>query len=219
MWHDAGRWPDRVSQATALRVKCSPDVAAMEQRAMSAVQFSCRWRQRRTVKRNRNRGSHQLEQNPYPSGRVQPVECPNEIDKRAGQDPNLLPFDEVTIQSCQAVLGPLNQRFDDANGNGHRTTVPAAAEGRHAHRAAHRQPAIALKIQDDKQITRKQGRPYRFKPAGVTDRFVDLRLKGPKSLRAEMHFGLPFALWQRVSEKPPLVSCKRPRPDIEVQHG
>src|SRR6516164_11148637 len=116
----------RVSQATALRVKCPPDPAAMEQRAMSAVQFSCRWCQRRTVKRNRNRGSHQLEQNPYPSGRVQPVERPSEIDKRAGQDPNLLPFDEVTIQSCQAVFGPFNQSFDDTHGDRHRTTVPAA---------------------------------------------------------------------------------------------
>ena len=93
---------------------------------MSAVQFLCRWCQRRTVKRNRNRGSHQLEQNPYPSGRVQPVERPNEIDKRAGQDPNLLPFDEVTIQSCQGVIGPLNQRFHDPNGDRHGTTVPVA---------------------------------------------------------------------------------------------
>src|SRR6266446_10293525 len=101
----------RVSQATALRVKCPPDPAAMEQRAMSAVPFSCRWRQRRTVKPNRNRGSHELEQDPYPSGRIEPVERPNEIDKRAGQDPNPLPFDEVIIQSCQGVIGPLNQRF------------------------------------------------------------------------------------------------------------
>src|SRR5215831_10169449 len=84
-------------QATALRVKRTPDAAAMQQRAMSAVQFSCRWRQRRTVKRDRNRSSHHLEQNPYPSGRVQPVECPNEIGKRASQDPYLLSFDEVII--------------------------------------------------------------------------------------------------------------------------
>ena len=71
----------------------------IEQRAMSAMQFSCRWRQRRTVKRDRNHGSHHLEQNPYPSGRVQPVERANEIDKRAGQDPNPLPFDEFAVQS------------------------------------------------------------------------------------------------------------------------
>ena len=94
---------------------------------MSAVQFSsCRWRQRRTVKRNRNRGSHQLEQNPYPSGRVQPIERPNQIGKRAGQDPHLLSFDKVIIQSRQAVIGPLNQRFDDTNGDRHGTTVPVA---------------------------------------------------------------------------------------------
>jgi hypothetical protein len=53
----------------------------------------------------------------------------------------------------------------------------------------------------------------------VTDRFVNLRLKGSKSLHAEMQFGLPFALWQRVSEKPPLILCECSRPDIEVQHG
>ena len=93
---------------------------------MSAVQFSYRWRQRRTVKRNRNRGSHHLEQNPYPSGRVQPVERPNEIDKRAGQDPNVLPFNKFDIQSCQIVFGPLNQQFDDTRGDWHRTTIPAA---------------------------------------------------------------------------------------------
>ena len=185
---------------------------------MSAVPFSRRWRQRRTVKRNRNRGSHHLKQNPYPSGRVQPVERPNEIDKRAGQDPHLLPFDEIIIQSCQGVIGPLYQRFDDTNGDRHGTTVPAAEQERHAHRAAYRQPAIALEIQDHEQITRKQGRPYRLKLAGVTDRFPNLRLKGPKSLRAEMQFGLPFALWQRVSDKPPLVPYERARPDIEVQH-
>jgi len=52
----------------------------------------------------------------------------------------------------------------------------------------------------------------------VTDRFTNLRLKGPKSLRAEMHFGLPFAFWQRVSKKPPLVSYERARRDIEVHH-
>ena len=98
----------------------------MEQRALSAVQFSRRWRQRRTVKRDRNRGSHHLEQNPHPSGRVQPLERPSETDKRAGQDPNVLPFDEFAIQSCQAIFGPLNQRFDDTHRNWHRTTVPAA---------------------------------------------------------------------------------------------
>jgi hypothetical protein len=186
---------------------------------MSAVQFSCRWRQRRTVKRDRNRGSHHLEQNPYPSGRVQPVERPYEIDKRAGQDPNVLPSNEAAIQSYYAIFGPLNQRFDDTHRDGHRTTVSVAEQGRHANRAAHRQPAIAFESQDDKQITRKQWRPYRLELAGVTNRFANLRLKGPKSLRAQMQFGFPFALWQRVSEKPPLVSCERPRPDIDVQHG
>jgi hypothetical protein len=98
----------------------------MEQRALSAVQFSCRWLERQTVKRDRNRGSHHLEQNPHPSGRVQPLERPYETDKRAGQDPNVLPFDKFAIQSCQAIFGPLNQRFDDTNGDGHRTTVPVA---------------------------------------------------------------------------------------------
>ena len=93
---------------------------------MSAMQFSCRWRQRRTVKRKRNRGSHHLEQNPHPPGLVQPVECSHEIDKRAGQDPNLLPFDEAAIESRQAVLGPRDQGFDDADGDRHRTTVPTA---------------------------------------------------------------------------------------------
>src|SRR5215831_8262606 len=116
-----------VSQTTALRVKSKITTRPSRKRSSAprcAVQYSCRWRERRAVKRNRNRGSHHFEQNPYPSGLVQPVERPHETDKRAGQDPNVLPFDEIAIQSCQAVFGPLDQRFDDTNGDGHRATVP-----------------------------------------------------------------------------------------------
>ena len=66
----------------------------------SALQFLCRRRKRRTVKGNRNRGSHHFEQNLYPSGPVQPLERAHEIGKRAGQDANVLPFDEAGIQAA-----------------------------------------------------------------------------------------------------------------------
>jgi hypothetical protein len=68
-----------------------------KQHAVGALQFSCRWRQRRTVKRNRNRGPHHFEQYPHPSGLIQPLEHTHEVGKRAGQDPNLLPLDEIAI--------------------------------------------------------------------------------------------------------------------------
>ena len=91
---------------------------------MSAVQFSCRRRKRRTVKRNRNRGSHHFEQNLYPPGLIQPLERAHEIGKRSGQDANVLPFDEAGIQSRQVAVGPLDQRFHDTDGDGDRPTVP-----------------------------------------------------------------------------------------------
>jgi len=37
-------------------------------------------------------------------------------------------------------------------------------------------------------------------------------------LSTEMQFGAPFALRQRVSEKPPLVARERPRADIDLRH-
>ena len=90
---------------------------------MSAMQFSSRWRQRRTVKRKRNRGSHHLEQNLYPSGLIQLLKCAHKIGKRTGQDTNMLPFDEAAIQARQIAIGLLDKRFHDTNGDGNWPTV------------------------------------------------------------------------------------------------
>ena len=160
--------------ATALRVNhVTRSDAKLEQRAIQRAAVLCRRRKRRTMKRDRDRGSHHFEQNLYPSGLVQPLERPHEIGKRPGQDPNVLSSDEAVIQARHIGLGSLNQRFHDTNRDGNRPTVLSGEQTRNPNRAAHRQPAIALKIEDDKKIARKEGCLHRSKLAGMTDRFLE----------------------------------------------
>ena len=69
-------------QATALRVKRHhPPASDRAHRAISALQFSCRRRKRRTVKRDRNRRAHHLKQNLHPTGRIQPLQRAHEVGK------------------------------------------------------------------------------------------------------------------------------------------
>ena len=67
------------------------------------------------MKGNRDRGSHHLEQNLYPSGLIQPLERAHEIGKRPAQDANVLPFDKAAIQARQVAVGMRDQRFHDTN--------------------------------------------------------------------------------------------------------
>ena len=210
----------RFGQATALRVKRTTRLRNTRSGPpLGVAQFSCRRRERRAVKSNRNHGPHHFEQNPYPSGLVQPLERPQEIGKRSRQNPNALTFHEPSIQSRQAVVGLLDQRFHNTNRNRDRPTVLGGKETRNPDCAAHRQPAIALKIEDHKKVAWKKRSLYRSQLAGVTDRLPKLRQICPKSLRAEMPVSPPLTLWLRMNKKPPLVPPERPRPDIELQHA
>ena len=101
----AARSSPAFGHATALRVKRITRARRKRSSApSSAVQFLCRRRKRRTVKGNRNRGSHHFEQNLYPSGLIQPLERAHEIGKRSGQDANVLPFDEAGIQARHVAV-------------------------------------------------------------------------------------------------------------------
>src|SRR5262249_21704137 len=85
--------------------------------------------------------------------------------------------------------------------------------------AAHRQPAIALEIQDNKEVARKKWRPNRFELASVADRFLNLRKVGPKSLCSKMQLSFTLALWLRMDEKPPLARREFQGAVNQVQHG
>src|SRR5262249_32042351 len=106
-------------------------------------------RKRRTVKSDGDRRPHHLEQNLYSPGSVEPFERPDKIGKRAGQDPNLLPLRKTVIESCPIALGTLDQCLHDTIGDRDWPAVSGGVEIRNPNRAAHRQPAIAIKIQDD----------------------------------------------------------------------
>jgi hypothetical protein len=66
------------------------------------------------------------------------------------------------------------QGFNDANGNGSGPTVLISEKIRDSDRAAHRQPTIALQIEEDKKIAWKEGCLNGSELASVTNRFLNL---------------------------------------------
>lgn len=142
------------------------------------------------MQRDGNSGSHHVEQNLHAPGTVQPLERTREVSKRARQDPNPLPFDQVRIQARQIALGPLDQQFDHPHGNRDWSTVLMCKEVRNPDRATHGEPAVASKIEDHEQVAGEQRGLDRSQPARVSDGLPNLGKEGPKPLGPQFHSAL-----------------------------
>src|SRR5262249_581412 len=154
-------------------------------------------------------GPHHLEQYLHAPGFIQAFEFADEIGERTSQNANSLPLDEAGIKPQRFTIGLRNHRLHDPGGHRGRSSILPADQMRHANRAAHRQPAVAPKIENYKKIAWENWSLHRPQLPGVTYSLANLWQIGAKALRLEMPLRLALGFGLGVNEKPPLVRQER----------
>jgi hypothetical protein len=107
------------------------------------------------VKRDGHRTPHHVQKNAYTSQFVKSFERSDEFGKRSRLDANPLSLPQPCIAEGQAgFIHILNQGLHDPPGDRDRTIV-AGKESRNPHRAAYRQPTVALQIKYNEKVSRE----------------------------------------------------------------
>jgi hypothetical protein len=82
-----------------------------------------------------------------------------------------------------------------------------------------RSPAVAIQIEDDKQISGKRGGEHGSELPCMTNSLLYSWKVRPKALNAKLIVCLALTPWQSVNKKPSLVSDEARMPTTEVRHG
>ncbi len=161
--------------------------------------------QRGARQRDPDLTAHDVEQQTHAAVAVEALQEPDLLGEGAGQDANLLPHGQaatpIEAQDIAAV-GQGDQRLDDA---ARRRLWPVAThhyQARDAEGAVDAAPAIAVEVENDEEITRKDRRQNIFHFARMATSLEAAWQEGAKALILELLLRARLAVRQAMDREP-----------------